>query len=234
MGAKWSVHTIVDGVVTTLIGLTCVALIVAMVRPTTRKPPNDLQLPQAPVSVLGASFIGEPAAPVTIVEYSDFQCPYCAAFQRDTFPQLLDKQVKTGHVQIAFVNVPLISIHPQAFAAAVAGVCAAQQGRFLEMKAALFTDPSQLSTEQITSYGASLNLDNAMFSACRESADAHNRVRSDLLAAGKLKVAGTPTFMVGRTVPGPAVDVSAIISGHQPFDRFEEAIRTASERNARR
>jgi protein-disulfide isomerase len=167
-------------------------------------------------------------ASVAIVEFSDFECPYCARAHRD-LKRVLPRF--GSDVQVVFRHFPLDkscnhlvagSKHRYACLAATASECAAQQGRFWEYQDTLFANQSALDRDSLVKYAGRLGLDHARFRACLDSDAPRAAVRNDIAAAEKLGVSSTPTFYLnGRALPG-ALDA----------DKLEYAIRL--ERAARR
>ena len=148
---------------------------------------------------------GAANAPVTIVEFSDFQCPYC----RQVAPTLKQIRDKYGDkVRVVWKDYPLTQIHPQAFKAGEAGHCAAEQGKFWEYHDRLFANQEALQPGDLKKYAADLGLDTAKFDACLDSAKFGDRVREGVVQGTRLGVDSTPTMYVnGR-----------LVSGAQPFE----------------
>ncbi|MFN8491573.1 MAG: thioredoxin domain-containing protein [Caldilineaceae bacterium] len=163
---------------------------------------------------------GNPNAPVTVIELSDFQCPFCQHHVMQTQP-VLDKQfIATGKVRWVFKHFPL-DIHPQALPAAVAAECAAEQGKFWEMHDALFTRVNDWSitdpTPVFTKMAEQLGLKQAAFVACLQSDAAKQRVQRDRDESASI-VQGTPTFIV------VANGQIQILPGALPAERFSKII----------
>ncbi len=155
-------------------------------------------------------FIGSASAPVTIIEFSDFQCPYC---QRAA-PTLKQVREKYGDkVRIVWKDFPLTQIHPQAFKAAEAARCAAEQGKFWEYHDRLFGNQSALQADDLKKYAGEISLDAAKFNACVDSSKYAERVRDGVAAGSRLGVNSTPTMYVnGRLVQGAQpLDVIAAV-----------------------
>ncbi|MCA9984871.1 MAG: DsbA family protein, partial [Anaerolineales bacterium] len=180
--------------------------------------------PSGPVDVpLGdAPFIGDPDAPITIVEYSDFQCPFCGRHYAQTMPALIQQYIDTGQVRYVFKHfTPTLlnpSYHPQAVDAAMAAECARDQGAFWEMHDLLFTNQGQWGTDEavtiFTGYAESLGLDAETFAACVNS-DKHLETIQAILAEGQaLGVRGTPAFFVNGN----------FVNGAQPFEVFDQIL----------
>jgi protein-disulfide isomerase len=154
---------------------------------------------------------GKADAPVTIVEFSDFQCPFC---QR-VMPTLKELRGKYGDkVRLVWKDFPLTQIHPQAFVAAQAGNCAREQGKFWEYHDTLFGNQSALQPDNLKKYAADLGLDAAKFNQCLDSSKYEARVQDALAVGGRLGIGSTPTvFVNGRS-----------INGAQPLEVFQSII----------
>jgi predicted DsbA family dithiol-disulfide isomerase len=144
--------------------------------------------------------LGKDDAPVTIVAFSDFQCPFCARVE----PTL--KQIHTSYgdkVRIVWKDFPLTTIHPEAFKAAEASHCAAEQERYWEFHDRLFANQARMSLADLKAHAANLGLDTAAFARCLESSRYTARVQASLEAGAGIGVEATPTlFINGRTVSG--------------------------------
>lgn len=147
--------------------------------------------------------LGDPNAPVTIIEISDFQCPYCANFEAQTFDQLKEEYIDTGQVKLVYRDLPLVQIgHRNAPKAAEAAQCALDQGKFWEYHRRLFDKQDSWSEEQdpttlFKEYANDLGLDES-FSACLDDGQMRERVNADTRAAQQAGVSGTPTFFIGQ------------------------------------
>jgi protein-disulfide isomerase len=142
--------------------------------------------------------LGSAGAPVTIVEFTDYQCPYCRRFYQTTYPQLKKKYVDTGQVRWIVRNLPL-GFHADAIPAAMAAHCAGDQGKYWEMRDTLFANSSDLGREALDGYGASLGLDAAAFASCLDSGSHKDQIDTDASEANRVRITGTPTFVIGRT-----------------------------------
>lgn len=171
---------------------------------------------------------GSETAHVVVVEFSDYQCPFCALFFRQTLPQLDQDYIKTGKVKYVFNNVPLDQIHPSAFKAAEAAECAHDQSKFWEMHDKIFTNPRALSAADLTTYAKAAGLDMPQFSQCLDSGKTTPAVRAGLVQAASVGVDGTPTFVIAladaRNPNDPNVKILSIISGAQPYAVFKSAL----------
>ena len=163
------------------------------------------------VSADGAPVRGAADAPVTIVEFSDFECPFCKQ-THPTLKQLLERY--PGKVRLAYRDFPLDSIHPQARRAAEAARCASDQGKFWEYHDVLFTQSPQLALEDLRRYAGQVGLDVTKFDGCLAAGVHKAAVQRDLDEGNRLGITGTPAFFInGRT-----------LTGAQPLDAFTRLI----------
>lgn len=194
-------------------------------RPATKVKPTSPSLPSQPVSLDGAELRGKADAPITMIEYADYQCPYCGAFARNTLPALTSAYLDKGTVLFAFQNMPLTSIHPFAQGAASAAVCAGRQHKFWEMHDALFADQKALDQPAILARVNTLGLDRRAFDSCLKSV-ATAQVGGDITRGEALDIHGTPTFYFGIRLPTGKVKVLNTLSGAAPFTQFQGVIDT--------
>lgn len=144
--------------------------------------------------------LGSASAPVTIVEFSDFQCPYCATFHRDVFPAL--RRLYGDQVRWVFVN-RFFPQHDMAERAAMAGECATRQGKFWEFADSVFRDQEDLSRGMLDDVAEEIGLEMTAYRVCMENAETASEVVADQAEGGRLRVDSTPTFIVnGRRVVG--------------------------------
>jgi len=154
---------------------------------------------------------GKADAAVTLVEYSDFQCPFCLR----VMPTLKQLRAKYGDkLRIVWKDFPLTQIHPQAFVAAQAGNCAREQGKFWELHDKMFGNQSALQPEALKRYAAEAGVDAAKFNQCLDTSKYESRVQDAIRAGGRLGIQSTPTVYVnGR-----------MINGAQPIEVFQAVI----------
>jgi protein-disulfide isomerase len=171
------------------------------------KPPEE----RFDVGVGSYDFVGGAKAKVTIVEFSDFQCPFCAE-GRKRVEVLEDKY--GDKIKIYFRNFPLETRHPQAFGAAVAGACASDQKRFWDFHNYLFDHQEKLDQKHLLTYAETIKLDAKAFAECLKSGSKEALVRADLTDGMKLSVTSTPTFFVNGRV----------LRGAVPLENFYEII----------
>jgi protein-disulfide isomerase len=183
--------------------------------------------PGTMVNTASAPVEGDASAKVTIVEFSDFQCPFCARFHTGTLPQIQKEYVETGKVRHVFRNLPLEAIHPMAFKASEAALCAGDQDKYWEMHNLLFQNQRALAPEQLVGYAKTLGLDAAAFQSCLDSGKQAARIRTDLEEAGRLGLNGTPAFVIGVAMPDGKVKTVKFVSGARPYADFKAAIDAA-------
>lgn len=158
--------------------------------------------------------LGNPNAPVTVVEFSDFQCPFCERLYSSVLPQLKKDYISSGKVRFVYRDFPLTQIHPMAQKAAEAAECADDQGKFWEYHDILFQRQSQLSLDNLKRWASELKLDTGKFGTCLDSATYAAEVTKDTSDGQALGVNGTPgTFVNGQ-----------FISGAVPYEQFKAAI----------
>jgi len=153
---------------------------------------------------------GPEGAKVTIVEFSDFECPFCARAE-ESVNQVMEKYA--GKVRLVFRHFPL-NFHPNAPKAAEASMCANDQGKFWEMHKTLFANNKALGVEDLKKHAATAGLDQAKFNECLDSGKMKGIVDADTKAGGEAGVSGTPAFFIN----------GKLLSGAQPASEFEKII----------
>lgn len=165
--------------------------------------------------------LGDVDAPVVMVNYSEFQCPFCGKFARDTAPTLIEKYVADGTLRIEWRDFPYLG--QESMTAALAGAAAAEQGKFWEFHDALFDqqlppNSGNLDQEYVETKAAEVGLDVAAFRAAMDATVAERRVALDFREGQTIGVSGTPAFVING-VP---------VMGAQPTEVFEEVIEQAA------
>jgi protein-disulfide isomerase len=173
-----------------------------------------LQPPKVDVSYDPARVRGNPKAPVMIVEFADFQCPYCQQVE-PTLKMVLAKN--EGQVAISFRDMPLTQIHPLAQGAAEAARCAGEQGKFWEYHDALFANQNKLDKPGLLEQARSLKLDDKQFDSCLTSERYKTQIEQDAQDARHAGVNGTPAFFIN----------GVFLNGAQPEATFETTIQDA-------
>jgi protein-disulfide isomerase len=167
---------------------------------------------------------GQTNAALTLIEFTDYQCPYCSRFTVNTLPEIMKTYIDSGKVRLALMDLPLEAIHANAFKAAEATQCAREQGKFWEMHDRLFANQQQL--DPLKPHAEALSLDVAKFEACLDSGRHAEGVRADMALAQKAGISGTPSFVLARTDtanPNKVTGIS-VLRGAQAFNAFKTAI----------
>lgn len=193
----------------------------AVVAPTPNVPSPSV--PSIPTGVIAVNaeeltdddaFMGKEDAKVTMVEFSDYQCPFCGRHYSETFNLIKSQYVDTGKLKVVFRDFPLSSIHPDAQKAAEASECADDQEKFWEMHDMLFENQQSLGVASLKEYAKQLGLNENEFNDCLDSGKYSGEVGKDMQDAQSAGGRGTPFFIVGNTP----------LSGAQPFTSFQQVI----------
>ena len=164
---------------------------------------------------------------LTLIEFSDYQCPDCGRHARETFPQIRRDYVDTGRLKYVFRHFPIEAIHPDAFKAAEAALYAGEQGKYWEIHGHLFANQTDLGPARLLLHAQAFALDPQLFRQCLEGAKRAAEVRQDLEDGQRAGVRATPTFFLGFTAAQDSQIRSVrMIVGAQPYARFKEAIET--------
>lgn len=164
------------------------------------------------IDLTGAPALGPDEAPVTIIEFGDFECPYCKEWHDNILPNIL--QHYGEQVRFLYLDYPLTDIHSQAFLAAEAAHCAGDQGAYWSYHDALFEQQEKLANELYAPLAFELGLDVDIFQDCLEEGNHAPQVRQSMLTARDLAFTGTPAFVVNDQV----------LIGAQPFETFQQII----------
>ena len=156
---------------------------------------------------------GDEDAPVTIVEWSDFECPFCERFYQQTLPSIEEEYIKTGKVKLVYRDFPL-SFHANAQKAAEAAECAGEQGKYWEMHNLLFGQGVQGGVAGFKQYAKTLGLNGAKFDTCLDSGAMAAEVQKDMSDGAAAGIQGTPGFLIN----------GKLVSGAQPFSVFKQVI----------
>lgn len=188
--------------------------------------PAQPQVPEnnpVDVDVTGAPTLGDKKAKVAIVEYTDYQCPFCKKLFDDAYPQIKKEYIDTGKVQYFVRDFPLFQIHPQAQKAAEAANCALDQGKFWEMHDTLFQNQSSILPDDLKKYAVNLGLNSDKFNNCLDTSQFADKIKKEQSDGEKLGVRGTPASFVG-VVNGNTVTQAVMVSGAVPFETFKTTI----------
>ncbi|MFH1916490.1 MAG: DsbA family protein [Nanoarchaeota archaeon] len=172
--------------------------------------------PTVQVSIDDDAILGNKDAPVTLVEFSDYQCPFCGRFHEQAFPQIKSEYIDTGKVRFVFRDFPL-SFHENAQKSAEAAECAGEQEKYWAYNEVLFKNQDKLSVSDLKGYAKELGLDETAFNSCLDSGKMASEVAKDMNDGAGYGVKGTPAVFVN----------GKLISGAQPFSAFKQAIDAA-------
>ena len=181
-------------------------------------------LPRDPIAITSEPFKGSASAKVALIEFSDYQCPFCSRYTQEILPQIRTDFVDTGKVKYVFRDMPL-SFHKQAFKAAEAAHCAGAQGKFWEMHDVLFQNQAALAPEQLATHAKTVGVDDVPFGQCLDSGKFAADINRDIADATAAGITGTPTFLVGVIQPGDGrVKVIKKLVGAKPYAEFKAAL----------
>ena len=187
-----------------------------------QKPAAPQAAPVPPERVrlkIGKEFaLGKSDAPLVLLEYTDYQCPFCNRFYTTAFPELKKQYVDTGKMRFVSRDYPL-DFHPHSMKAAQATHCAGDQDKYWQLKDALMNNYSRLTPELITSLARDTSLDMATFQACMDAGKYLPEIKEGIAAAQSVGINGTPSFVLGK-VTGEYLDGYRIV-GAQPYAAFE-------------
>ena len=175
---------------------------------------NQLEANESsPFSTDDDAIMGSEDAPVTMIEFSDFECYYCGKFYTETLPQLKTNYIDTGKVRFVYRDYPL-AMHQNAQKAAEAAECAGEQGKFWEYHNKLLENQNALDNESLKQYAKDLGLNEAQFNTCLDSGEMTSEVQKDFSDGASYGVTGTPTFFINDQK----------LVGAKPYSSFESAI----------
>jgi len=193
--------------------------------------PTTTQQQAPPPSIISVSLDddpvkGNPDASVVIVEFSDFQCPFCSRFYHQTLPLIQENYIDTGKVKLVYRDLPLDSLHPNARPAHIASECADEQGMFWQYHDILFENQAQWNrlgptdlNSALIQYAHSLGLNSTSFESCLGSQTIADEVNADYLQGISYGATGTPTFFIGNEDDG-----FIKLVGAQPYAVFQQVI----------
>ena len=184
--------------------------------------PADV-LPADPIDVSRDPFRGAANARIAIIEYSDYQCPFCERFEKDAYLQIQKEFVDTGKVKYVWRDMPL-DMHQYAAKAAEAGNCAGAQGKFWEMHDRLFANKQALTPADLTKHAEALQLNVGQFQTCLDSGRYAADVKADMAEAAKAGISGTPSFLFGVVQPNGTIKVTKKIVGSRAYADYKAAI----------
>jgi len=177
---------------------------------------------RAKLNLGGFPMVGSKDAPLTIVEFTDYQCPFCQRFHVTTFADLKKNYIDTGKVRFYSRDMPL-DFHANAMRAAQAGRCAADQNQFWKLREVMSANPDKLDLDHIMNFAADLKMDVTALRACLTAEKYKAAVQADVMEAMRIGANGTPAFVVGKSTP-EGVD-GELMLGAMPLAMFEEKMK---------
>jgi len=209
-----------------LAGIALIAASVVVIRSSIAADTPDGTPPELAgksVSVVGSASMGELSAPVGVVVFSDFECPFCGKFAQETQSVLAERFIKTGKVRLAFRRFPL-AMHKNAQLAARAAECARPERRFWEFHDILFLNQKTINSDELPRLGREAGLSETWW-ACASGATTGSTdiVARDLAEANALGIVSTPTVLIG-TLTNEVIKVKTVIGGAKPAADFVAAI----------
>jgi protein-disulfide isomerase len=180
------------------------------------------------IDLAGVPALGPDTATVALVEFSDYECPFCIRHFQQTMPRIVENYVKTGRIRYAFRDWPVDSLHPESIRAHEAAHCALEQNRYWEIHPRLFGPAGSHSAERLQGLARDIGLDMKTFNNCVDSRRSDDAIRRTSQMAVEFGATGTPSFFIGRR--DPATDKVAVtqgLTGAQPYDVFAQALDTA-------
>ena len=187
-----------------------------------QQPQQAPQPTTARVTNLKGYVLGRPDAPLTMVEFTDLQCPFCRQFAITSFEEIKKNWIDTGKLRYISRDFPL-DFHAQAMPAARAARCAGEQGKFWELRMALMKNANLLTADYIAKAAADLKIEPKAFAACSASNKYDAEIQAELQEGAKLGVGGTPTFIIGRTTAA-AVEGPMLV-GALPYAQFDAKLK---------
>src|SRR5690349_15677375 len=169
-------------------------------RPQAPPAPAPEPVTHAKVALEGVPMIGSKDAPLTIVEFTDYQCPFCQRFHVTTFNDLKKNYIDTGKVRFFSRDLPL-DFHANAMRAAQAARCAAEQNQFWALREKMSSNPDKLDLDHIVGFAADLKMDANALRKCITDEKNKSAVQSDVMEAMRIGATGTPAFVIGKSTP---------------------------------
>lgn len=199
-------------------------------QPAQAAAPQPQQPTKGVASVDDDPVLGDKDAPVTIVEFSDYECPFCKRHFDQTLPQIIKDYIDTGKVKLVYRDFPLSFHDPMATKEAVAANCARDQGgdeKYFEFHDEMFTRTTSngngLSDDKIQTIASDLGLNISSFSSCLEDSSQTDEVKKDIADGTAAGASGTPTFIIGKTTASGEIDGDLVV-GAQPYAAFQAVI----------
>jgi len=184
--------------------------------------PEPQQPTRAKLNLNGFQMLGDKNAPLTMVEFTDYQCPFCRQFHLTAYVDLKKNYIDTGKLRFYSRDLPL-DFHANAMRAAEAARCAIEQGKFWQLRDIMGADPDKLEIANLVEDASGLKMNVAAFRSCVESEKYKTSIQTDVMEAMKIGATGTPTFVVGKST-ADGVD-GEVVLGAMPYPMFEEKLK---------
>lgn len=168
--------------------------------------------------------VGSDDARFVMVEFTDFQCPFCRKYSREIYPLLKHEFIDSGKIRYIVQNFPLTSIHPLAMFAAKTGQCAAKQGKYWEMHDWMFGNPEKLGEADLLTHAVSIGLNESLLHKCLTE-DAEKALDSARTLARTFNIQGTPTFVFAEAQSDGKLRPVAVLKNSQQYANFQAALR---------
>jgi protein-disulfide isomerase len=178
----------------------------------------------------GGFSVGKENAPLVLVEYTDYQCPFCQRYHNDSFAQIKTNFIDTGKVRYISRDFPL-PFHENARRSATAARCAAEQGKFWELRHTMIVNANQLQADKLGGYAQAASMDVPKFQACVDSDKYRAAIDKDIAEGSAVGVSGTPSFVLGRVENGQLQGVRMV--GAMPYAQFEAKIQDMLKQTAK-
>lgn len=179
----------------------------------------------ADIDVTGAPALGPADDVVTLIEFSDYECPFCLKYFTETLPQIQANYIATGKIRYVFKDFPIDANHPISIRAHEAAHCAMEQQKFWALHVKLFSPPGTHTPDQLVARATEAGLDIPAFKACIASGRTTAAIRASVALAEQLGADGTPAFYLGkRDLTNEHVHVVKMIDGAQPYSAFQQAL----------
>ena len=167
---------------------------------------------------------GNPNAPLVLVEFSDYECPFCIRHFTQTMPELEREYIATGKLRYVFMDFPIDQLHPAAMKAHEAARCAGEQGKFWEMHQRLFSPAGTHGPDRLKTLASELGVNRAAFDSCLDSGRMQAPIRASVDRATQLGADGTPQMYLGVVDANGAFRIIRSIRGAVPFAQFKQVI----------
>jgi len=170
----------------------------------------------------GGFSVGKDDAPLVLVEYTDYQCPFCQQFHNTSYAQIKTNYIDTGKVKFVSRDFPL-GFHENAMRGAIAARCAAEQGKYWELRHTMIVNASQLQPDKIEGYAANVSMDVNKFKTCVAADKFKASIDKDIAEGTAAGINGTPSFVLGRVKDGKLQGVRMV--GAMPYAQFDAKIK---------